>query len=279
MPEEGTNPMSKILTCAIHKGGSGKTTAAYHLARRAGERGWKTLLVDLDGQGNASQVAAGVGPGNRIDTPDNLRAAALFDVEEGIGKPILAADAQGLSLLPADLRLLEVERLPLEAINTFKMRLHAVANDFDVVVIDTPPTMGMAMLAPMFASHYAFAPVVPDGFGLAGAMSIAERVAEVRTAHNPELQFLGILVNRFSSRDADQKRVVASLEAELGDFLIPHKIPHSTAISALSHTRQPVWYRARSGSTRQVGKVVRAAMDWVLDAAAIAPAVAVAGAR
>jgi len=272
--------MSRIITCAIHKGGSGKTTAAYHLARRSTERRWRTLLVDLDGQGNASAVAAGVGPGSGVDAGQNLRAADLFDVEEGRGKPILNSDAPGLFVLPADLRLLEVERLPFEAMGTFRERLQEIAKDFDATVIDTPPTMGMAMLAPMLASDCAFAPVVPDGFGFAGAMSIVERVSDIRSSHNPELQFLGLLVNRWSKRDRDQNKVVASFEAELGSFLIPHKIPHSSAISALSHTRQPVWHRAKSGSAREVGKVVRAAMDWLLDAASIGgPAVAVAGAR
>jgi len=271
--------MSRIITCAIHKGGSGKTTAAYHLARRSAERGWRTLIVDLDGQGNASVVAAGVGPGSGLDSSGSLRAADLFDEEEGRGKPILSSHAPGLFLLPADMRLLDVERLPFEAMGTFRTRLQEVSKGFDATIIDTPPTMGMAMLAPMLASDCAFAPVVPDGFGFAGAMSIVERVSDIKSSQNPDLQFLGLLVNRWSKRDRDQNKVVAEFEAELGAFLIPHKIPHSTAISALSHTRQPVWHRAKSGSTREVGKVVRAAMDWVLDAASIGPAAALAGAR
>jgi chromosome partitioning protein len=109
--------------------------------------------------------------------------------------------------------------------------------------------------------------------------SLIARVEEIRTTRNSSLRFLGLLVNKWNKRNAGQNAVVEAFQKNLAEYLIPHALPESTAISAITHTRQPVWRNARSGSQRRAGKIVRSAMDWLLDEAIPSTTVHAAAAR
>jgi chromosome partitioning protein len=251
--------MGKICTVAIHKGGTGKTTVSAHLAFLAAEQGSRTLLIDLDSQGNASDTVL-------LEVPnlDGVRTASNLFEECEPAKPILNARPK-LDVLPADSRLLAVERLDFEAATLFSQRLKTLAADYDLVVIDTPPTMGFAMLAPLLTSDSAFAPIVPDAYSLKGIEILLTRVAEIRESHNPGLIFLGLLVNKWRRNSRAQNDTVEQFRQELGDYMIPHTLPEAAAIADAAHAHEPVWKNAKSGSQRKAGKAVREALLWVLN--------------
>lgn len=253
--------MGKVVTVAIHKGGAGKTTVATHLAFLASERGARTLLVDIDAQGNASATVSK----DDLDPSVVLTAADLF--EDAVpAKPVYEASPT-LHVLPADERLLAVERLPDEAAALFRSHLLELAAGYDLVVVDTPPTMGFAMLAPLTASDFVFAPIVPAAYSVMGIESLILRIQQIRQALNPDLEFIGLLLNKWRRTSPPQNKIVANLRAELGEYLIPHSLPDSAAIENAADNKRAVWKDAKSGSQRKAAKAVREALDHVLSRA------------
>lgn len=146
----------------------------------------------------------------------------------------------------------------------FAQRVRAMAIGYDLVVIDTPPTMGVAMLAPLLASDAAFAPGIPDAYSIKGIESLISRVEDIRSTHNPGLVFLGLMVNKWRKTSRAQNQTVADFRVALGTALIPFSLPESAAIADAAHKRKPVWRDARSGSQRRAGSAVRDALSWVL---------------
>jgi chromosome partitioning protein len=254
--------MGKIVTIAIHKGGTGKTTVATHLAFLASERGARTLLVDIDAQRNATSTVVN---GDAADFSTVLAAADLFE-EYDTDKPVYKA-RERLDVLPADDRLLAVERLPDDAADLFRRRLAKLAAGYDLVVVDTPPTMGFAMLAPLVASDFAFAPIVPARYAVEGIDSLILRIQQIRDSFNPELEFLGLVLNRWRKTSPPQNRIVQDLRNEIGQYLFPQALPESSAIENAANEKRPVWTGAKSGGHRRAAKAVRDVMSYVLERA------------
>jgi chromosome partitioning protein len=254
--------MGKIVTIAIHKGGTGKTTVATHLAFLAAERGARTLLVDIDAQRNATSTVVSA---EEVDFSSVLAAADLFEEFETT-KPVYQAGLR-LDVLPADDRLLAVERLPDDAADLFRRRLAELAKGYDLVVIDTPPTMGFAMLAPLVASDFAFAPIVPARYAVDGIESLILRIQQIQTSLNPDLTFLGLVVNRWRRTSPPQNRIVEDLRSGIGQYLFPQTLPESAAIENAANEKRPVWKDAKSGGQRRAAKAVREVMSYVLERA------------
>jgi chromosome partitioning protein len=254
--------MGKIVTIAIHKGGTGKTTVATHLAFSASERGARTLLVDIDAQRNATSTVTTV---EDIDYATVLTAADLFEEFETT-KPIYQA-SEHLYVLPADDRLLAVERLPDDAADLFRRRLCELAADYDLVVVDTPPTMGFGMLAPLVASDFVCSPIEPSRYSVDGIENLITRIQQIRSSVNHDLQFLGLLVNKWRKSSPPQNRIVEDLRQSIGEYLFPHSLPQSAAIENAANFRRPVWRDAKSGSHRRAAKAVKDVMKYVLDRA------------
>jgi chromosome partitioning protein len=251
--------MGKIVAVSIHKGGTGKTTVAAHLAFLSAERGARTLLVDLDAQGNATDTVAQ----GHLDPLLIRTASDLFD--DAPKQKAFFHARENLDVLPADALLMGIERLDLPEAEAFASRLKRLAVQYDLVVVDTPPTMGVGMLAPLLASDYVFAPVIPDAYSVKGIQSLLDRVEEIRRSHNPRLVFLGLLINKWRRNSSSQNQIVEDFRRSLGRMLIPHELPEAAAIADAAHHRRPVWREARWGSQRVAAAAVKTAMSWVLE--------------
>jgi chromosome partitioning protein len=252
--------MAKIVTVAIHKGGTGKTTMAVNLAFLAAERGARTLMVDLDPQKNATTTI--VDP-NKVEFSGIRGTAELFEEAEP-SKPVYEARA-ALHMLPADDRLFGVERLPYEAVELFANRLLALGSQYDLIVVDTPPTMGFGMLAPLLVSDFAFAPVLPNRYSTDGLENLIVRVNEIKTSTNPKLNFLGILINKWRKTSPAQNRMVKQLRKELGDYMMPLSLPDSSAIEESTNERRPAWHDVKGGTHRRAAKAIREVLGAILD--------------
>ena len=251
--------MGKILTVAMQRGGAGKTTFAVHLAWFAAEKGYRTLLVDLDAQGNATDTVAPQGVG---DAPAAAELFGSFDATRTI-----YAVGEGLSLLPSTTELVAVERAPLEAADVLRHNLRRLAEDYDLIVIDTPLSMGFGMIAPLQASDYAVGPVLLDPFSVKGAFALMGKIGEIRAEPTATLEFLGLLVNKHNRRSSMENELLDELKKNARDFLVPAAIGQAAAIARTANTRQPVWRAARSGAHRQAAKQMRDALSWVLNRA------------
>ncbi len=272
--------MGKTVTCSVNKGGTGKTTIAVALAQYARREGLSVALVDNDGQGNATDhfVADRAMLDASMHTSDLFTDTAFSkpvafvrhpgkDVQPATIETLLLTDdaAHGFSIIAADEKLNGVERAPLAAAQLFGRNLQRLAQYFDLVVVDTPPTLGFGMLAPLMGSDYVFAPITPDSHSARGVASLYANIKDVQQSHNPKLEFLGMLINRAIGSNPTHRQIIAEQRRQLGDRLLPYVIGERTAIYRTQLTKKPVWVGASSGSDRTASKEMKAAMHCIMD--------------
>lgn len=210
------------------KGGVGKSTLVCNLATVGAARGRRTLVVDLDPQGNASQYLLGRDVGS---VSPNL--ADFF--EETLEFRLLAATGSGdddlhetpfenLWVLPASTRMAELQP-KLEArykIYKLRERLDRLGDRFDDVWIDTPPSLGFFTLSALIAADRCLIPFDCDEFSRRALYELMGTLREVQADHNPGLLLGGILVNQFQERARLPREVVEELTAEGFPVLEPY---------------------------------------------------------
>lgn len=248
--------MTKTVVFANQKGGVGKTTIMTHAAHYGRELPAKVLLVDLDPQENASSIFA------TADAAAGLVASDLF-TEGASGAVQMISDRIGL--IPADMGLVDAARLPVAAAVTFRDQLAKVAAEqgFDLVLIDTPPTLGLGMIAALAAADAVVSPIEPAAFAVAGVRKLVDSIRQVQQSINPDLRFLGLLVNRWNTRSKNQREALESLREQLPDLVIPHAIGHHAAIADASEVGEPVWHRPNGAAARKASREMRGAMEWL----------------
>ena len=206
-----------MYICAIAnpKGGVGKTTTAHNLgvqlARNAEKR---VLLLDLDAQGNLSD-ACGLDPQTLERTVFDVLAGNASIAE---AKSTLEA---GLDILPANIRLAEAElafagRMGRE--NLLKKALSSVSSEYDYVLIDCPPSLGLLTVNALNAANGLLIPVQVEYYALAG-LALIRQTAELVRDLNPDLAILGLVLTFFDARKTLNKDVAAALADEWGDTL------------------------------------------------------------
>lgn len=245
----------KILTIAIHKGGTGKTTTAVCLSRFAQEQGIKTCLIDADAQKNATK--------NFIATidPETLSTSVLFESEPD-GNILGITD--NLDLIVSDDKLFSVERFPLQSAIVFKKSLKKLARKYDLVIIDTPPTMGFGMLAPLFGSDYALSPIIPDAYSIEGIQGLIKKIKQIQQSENPDLKFLGLFINKWRRDNQAHNKTVKLLNEKIPNQLISQSLGDYVAIDYAARQRIAVWHNVRSGAHRNASNRVKSAMTVIL---------------
>jgi chromosome partitioning protein len=206
---------TRIITCANHKGGTGKTTTAVNIsAGLAFLNKKRVLLVDFDPQGNAS-MALGVDIENLRYSVKDLLTGAMTDLH------YLCWDkGENLKILPANATLKDVEPDLLRSVDgrlRLKNHLHTIQDQFDFIIIDTPPTLGIFTQAPLVASTEILIPVDVGYFSLQGIRQLLEEIASVRQVFNPTLDKKKILLTKFDSRTTLSGQVREILRESFGE--------------------------------------------------------------
>ncbi|MEM8557054.1 MAG: ParA family protein [Bacteroidota bacterium] len=212
------------------KGGVGKSSIAVNLAAIAASEGQRTLVIDLDPQGNASQYLLGTQAELDHTAADFFEQYVAFRLaNEGLDAFATATPFANLDLLPASPALAEIQSKLEQRYKIFKLRdaLNALGDTYDQVFIDTAPAFNFYSLSALIAADAVLVPFDCDDFSRQALYTLLERVAEVRADHNEVLRVEGIVVNQYQSNANLPQRVVAELREEdlpLLETLLPASV-------------------------------------------------------
>ncbi|HID7197788.1 TPA: ParA family protein [Klebsiella pneumoniae] len=248
----------RVLAVANQKGGVGKSTLGVHIAFRAAEQGYRVLLVDID-EGDISEIFPEIESGD--ETP-YLKASQLFTGEIDGYQPREVYER--ISLIEADVEVLDVDDMPLDVIMGPRKSLAKLSANYDLCVIDTPPNLQRRMLGALTAAHGVVTPFDISPFSLARMPKLLATVAGVQSEYNNDLRHLGFLANRVNSKSVNEVEALPELRNAYGDMLFDEVVIARACISTALVQGHPVWYRARSGNQRLAAKEMRQACDAVL---------------
>jgi chromosome partitioning protein len=236
-----------IITITNQKGGVGKTTLACHLAWRAREER-SVLAIDLDTQANLTQTLLGRTVGIKGE------AALVFGEEPLMPTPVL----ERLLLLPGGGALKEIdEGVELRDAIDRRSRIESLAQ---VIVIDTPPAIGIRQVAPYFWSDILVLVLTPDVFSLKGMADVRNTLDRVRTK-NPSLR-LRVVVNRHHPDAPREREVIDLIAREFEDDLVRPVLSESRTVSGAISERVSAWDYAYKSPAR--AKAMRAVCEAIL---------------
>ena len=239
--------MKKIITITNQKGGVGKTTTALSLIGAMNRRKYKVLGVDLDPQGSLG-FSAGVDIENSVTIYDVLKGKAHIedaivstDMGDFIPSNILLSTAELEFNVPGREYLLRDE-------------LRKIADDYDYIIIDTPPALNVLTVNAYVAAQGLIIPMAPEILSLLGIAQIRDTIDTVRKYYNPDLEVLGILLNRFSIRlllNREVEDMARDIAKNLGTKVFQTKIHSSVAVAeSPAHGESVITYAPGSKPAR-----------------------------
>lgn len=232
-----------IISVCNQKGGVGKTTLATNLAQRLSLEGVKAvLLIDADPQGNATTTVGVELSGDSLTLNDVLAAIASGSPGSISTQAIQSArEPWSISVLPADRLLASRENdVSLGRENRLKVVVDALQYDYDHIVIDCPPSLGMLTTNALVASDKALVVTTARETSFDGVAEIVSTIATVRAHYNPDLRLAGIAVNSYRADRVDRRAWFDNLVAYYGQHLLPNPIPEREAIALAASNHEPI---------------------------------------
>jgi chromosome partitioning protein len=225
--------MAKIFCVANQKGGVGKTTTTVNLAAGLAQLGQRVLMIDLDPQGNAT-MGSGVDKRELALTVYDvlLEAASITEarvasqklIDAGCGYDVLGANRE---LAGAEVELVEVERRE----KRLRLAIEAVADQYDFVLIDCPPSLSMLTLNGLCCAHGVIVPMQCEYFALEGLTDLVNTIKQVHANLNKELAIIGLLRVMFDPRITLQLQVSEQLKQHFGDKVFNTVIPRNVRLA------------------------------------------------
>ena len=246
--------MGKIISIINQKGGVGKTTTAVNLAAFLADKGYKTMLVDADSQGNTTS-----GLSKDVEFEETLYDVLLNDVS--IEEAVVKTDIKKLSILPAsiDLAGAEIEMVSMEKREfLMKRKLDQVRDKYDFILIDCPPSLGLMTLNALVASQEILIPIQAEFYALEGLSQLVKTVQVVTRKLNPGLSILGILLTMFDGRTNLSLQVADEVKKYFGNKVFRTVIPRSVKLSEAPSFGEPILtYAPKSKGAEAYKKLCR----------------------
>ncbi len=237
---------ARIIAMCNQKGGVGKTTSTINLGAALAEYGRRVLLVDFDPQG-----ALSAGLGVRADQLDRTVYHLLLDPHTEPDEVIVKTDVAGLDLLPSDIELSGAE---LHLVNEVA-REHALARvlrpvlpDYDYVLIDSQPSLGLLTVNALTAAQGVIVPVECEFFSLRGAALLMETIKKVQERLNPDLELQGVLATMYDGRTLHGREVLARIVEAFGDRVYDTVVSRTVKFPETTVAGQPITMMAPASS-------------------------------
>ncbi|MES3036801.1 MAG: AAA family ATPase [Bdellovibrionota bacterium] len=230
----------KVICIANQKGGVGKTTTSVNLAAGLGQIGKRTLLIDMDPQGNAS---SGLGVKKHETYEKNAYHVLIGEasVDECIVKtqfPNLFLISANPDLVGAEIELVDV---PLREYR-LKSALENSQEKFDFIIIDCPPSLGLLTLNALTAAQSFLVPLQCEYFALEGLSQLLNTAGLIKKNFNPDLHIEGILLTMFDTRNNLSHQVVSEIKTHFGDKVFSSIIPRNVRLSEAPSHGLPIYF-------------------------------------
>jgi chromosome partitioning protein len=228
-----------IIAIANQKGGVGKTTTTINLAAALASKGVKTLVVDLDPQGNSSMSFLDIHQLQKSMydalTEEHIHLADIIKPAEKIEKLFIA---------PATISLAKIEAKLIGELDShyrLKDELASVQDAYDYIIIDTPPTLGIITVNALVAASHVLVPIQASYFALEGTDDLLETIDKIKVRANPELQILGALITMYDKRTLLAKDIYEQIQRVFGTKVFETVITKSVRLEESPAYRESIF--------------------------------------
>ncbi len=238
--------MTKTIAVANQKGGVGKTTTVVNLASCLAEKGLNVLLIDLDAQGNATSAC-----GIRKKELKKSTYDLLTDDEVSVSEIVLKTPYENLWIMPSTMDLagaeLEIAEIPGRAKRLEeKLKNFDKTQDFDFILIDCPPSLGLITINALTAADSVLIPIQCEFFALEGLSQLTNTIRQVKKIYNSTLDIEGVLVTMFDGRLNLTMQVLAEVKKYFASKTFKTVIPRNVRISEAPSHGKPINYYDKS---------------------------------
>ena len=246
--------MGKVISVANQKGGVGKTTTAVNLSALLAKKGKKVLLIDTDPQGNAT---SGVGVDKTVSF--SVYDVLVDDVE--IENTLQLTEMKNLEVCPSNINVAGAEVQLVSKENReykLKEKIEKIKNDYDYVIIDCPPSLGLVTLNAFTASDSVLIPIQCEYYALEGSGQLINTINLVKKRLNKELVIEGALLTMYDARTNLSNQVVKEVKNYFDDKVYKTVIPRNVKLSEAPSYGMPIcMYDARSKGSRCYDKFAK----------------------
>ncbi len=231
--------MGKIIAFSNQKGGVGKTTSCVNIAAAIAKKGKKVLLVDMDPQGNAT---SGLGV---YKFPESRSVYRVVIGECSMRDAVMHSKYEYLDLVPSgiDLAGAEIELHDMDSdVHFTKNAFESIKNDYDYILIDCPPSLGMLTVEALTVADGVVVPMQCEFYSLEGMTQLMNTIKRIRQNRNPSLALVGILLTMYNARLTLTGQVVAELKKYYEDKLFKVPISRTVRLSEAPGFGEPICY-------------------------------------